>query len=193
MENTIFYLIGPPGVGKYTVGQIIAARTGAKLVDNHTWNNVIFGLIEQDGVTPLPQSVWGLTGRVRLAVLDTIATLSPPSWSFIFTHAAVPDDPAEHDIARQIRSVAERRNAAMIVARLSCAAEQLALRVVGVGRRERMKETDPHAARRNGRLPVFDPCYPNSIAIDTTPLSAEQTAEQIMAAPRALPRQAQKR
>jgi hypothetical protein len=56
MENTIFYLIGPPGVGKYTVGRIIATRSGAKLVDNHYWNNVVFGLIEQDGVTP-PASI----------------------------------------------------------------------------------------------------------------------------------------
>lgn len=193
MENTIFYLIGPPGVGKYTVGTIIATRTGARLVDNHYWNNVIFALIEQDGVTPLPPTVWSLTERVRLASLDTIATLSPQSWSFIFTHAAAPDDPAEHEIARQIRSVAERRNAAMIVARLSCAAEQLAVRVVGIGRRERMKETDPVAAQRKAGYPVFDPGYPHSIAIDTTHLAAEQTAEQIIAAARSLPRPAQNR
>ena len=45
MKNAVFYLIGPPGVGKYTVGTIIAEGTAARLVDNHYSINPIFGLI----------------------------------------------------------------------------------------------------------------------------------------------------
>src|SRR5215510_3462096 len=94
MKNTAFYLIGPPGVGKYTVGKIIAERTGAKLVDNHYAINPIFGLIEQDGWTPVPAEVWPQVGKVRSAVLETIATVSPRDWNFVFTHAAS-DDPSD--------------------------------------------------------------------------------------------------
>src|SRR5437016_4249068 len=37
MKNVIVYLVGPPGVGKYTVGKLIAERLSAKLLDNHFW------------------------------------------------------------------------------------------------------------------------------------------------------------
>jgi hypothetical protein len=187
MENTVFYLIGPPGVGKYTVGKIIAARTGAKLVDNHYWNNVIFGLIQEDGFNQLPNSVWVQVGRVRAAVLDTIATLSPPSWSFVFTHAAE-DGPGDREMFAAIRAAGEARRCAMIVALLSCGPDTLAARVVGADRRARMKETNPVAARINAVRPAFDPGYPRSMRIDTTHLAPEQVADQIIAAARSPPR-----
>jgi Holliday junction resolvasome RuvABC ATP-dependent DNA helicase subunit len=52
MTNQFVYIVGPPGVGKYTVASTLAARMPAKLVDNHYWSNPIFGLIQQDGITP---------------------------------------------------------------------------------------------------------------------------------------------
>ena len=57
MENTIIHLIGPPGVGKYTIASQIAGRMGARLVDNHAIANVIFNVIAPDGVTPLPEGI----------------------------------------------------------------------------------------------------------------------------------------
>jgi tRNA A37 threonylcarbamoyladenosine biosynthesis protein TsaE len=57
LDNTIFYLIGPAGVGKLTVARAIAALTGARIVDNHTVNNPIFDLIEHYRSTPLRPSV----------------------------------------------------------------------------------------------------------------------------------------
>lgn len=37
MNNVIVYLLGPPGVGKYTVGRLAAERLPAELLDNHDW------------------------------------------------------------------------------------------------------------------------------------------------------------
>lgn len=142
MKNAVFYLIGPPGVGKYTVGNIIAERVSAKLVDNHYSINPIFELIEQDGRTPLPAQVWPQVGKVRSAVLETIATLSPKDWNFVFTHAAS-DDPSDAETCREILSTAERRGATVIVARLHCTPEELARRVLAPERRARMKEMIP--------------------------------------------------
>ncbi len=45
MNNQFVYIVGPPGVGKYTVASVLAARMPAKLVDNHYSLNPIFGLI----------------------------------------------------------------------------------------------------------------------------------------------------
>ena len=181
MKNAVFYLIGPPGVGKYTVGTIIAERTGAKLVDNHYAINPIFGLIEQDGRTPLPAEVWPQVGKVRSAVLETIATLSPRDWNFVFTHAAS-DDPSDADTCREILSTAERRGAQVIVARLHCAPDELARRVLSPERRSRMKEMDPDAARANAVAPVFDPRHANVIDIDTTSKTPNQVADLVLEA-----------
>jgi hypothetical protein len=155
MKNAVFYLIGPPGVGKYTVGKIIAERTSAKLVDNHYSINPIFGLIEQDGRTPLPAEIWPLVGRVRSAVLETIATWSPRDWNFVFTHAAS-DDPSDP--------------------------EELARRVLSPERRLRMKESDPEAARANAVAPVFDPGHANVIDIDTTTKAPGEVADTVIEA-----------
>ncbi len=34
MQNVMVYLVGPPGVGKYTVGKLVAEQLSAKLLDN---------------------------------------------------------------------------------------------------------------------------------------------------------------
>jgi hypothetical protein len=181
MKNAVFYLIGPPGVGKYTVGKIIAERTAAKLVDNHYSINPIFGLIEQDGRTPLPTQIWPLVGRVRSAVLETIATWSPRDWNFVFTHAAS-DDPSDALTCREILSVAERRGASVIVARLHCEPEELARRVLSPERRLRRKEADPDAARANAIAPVFDPGHANIVDIDTTTKTPSLVADLVIKA-----------
>lgn len=181
MKNAVFYLMGPPGVGKYTVGTILAARTGAKLIDNHYAINPIFALIEQDGRTPLPDPLWQQVGKVRSAVLETIATFSPRDWSFIFTHAAS-DHPSDARTRREILSAAERRGAQVIVARLHCAPDELARRVLSPERRSRMKEMDAEAARMNAVAPVFDPGHPNVVDIDTTTKAPDQVADVILEA-----------
>ncbi len=91
----MFHLIGSPGVGKYTVAREICALTGARLVDNHAINNVIFSLLDQDGVKPLPDEVWTPVGQVRQAVLDTLIEISPRHLSFVFTNYIRGEDEGE--------------------------------------------------------------------------------------------------
>ncbi len=45
MKNTIMYLIGYGGTGKYTIAKEIAALTGAVVVDNHLINNPVFSVV----------------------------------------------------------------------------------------------------------------------------------------------------
>ena len=63
MTPTLFLLTGFPGTGKLTVARAMAAQLEdagqtVRIVDNHWINNPIFGLVAQDGVTPLPEAVW---------------------------------------------------------------------------------------------------------------------------------------
>src|SRR5688500_10955918 len=86
MNGAFIYLIGFAGSGKLTIAKAIQERYDCILVDNHLVNNVIFSLIDPDGKSNLPKTVWLNVGRVRDAVLDTIRDLAKPGRSFIFTN-----------------------------------------------------------------------------------------------------------
>jgi len=179
LTATIIYIVGPPGVGKYTVGRLLAEQLGCKLVDNHYWLNIVFSLVEQDGVTPLPLAVWPLAGQVRNAVLDTISTLSPPHWNFIFTHSAL-DDPAELVVFEDIKRVAQRRGSRLVAVRLSCRnPNELARRVAMQERRGRLNGANTAEARQHALLPTLDPGHDHTIDVETDGLTAEEVAQRI--------------
>ncbi|HEX6477597.1 MAG TPA: hypothetical protein VF043_02040 [Ktedonobacteraceae bacterium] len=52
MQNTIVYLIGYAGTGKYTIAKELARLTGAVIVDNHLINNPVFSIVGASGNTP---------------------------------------------------------------------------------------------------------------------------------------------
>ena len=169
MPGTIFHLIGNPGVGKYTIGSALARQTGARLVDNHSINNVIFNLIDGDGVTPLPAEIWPRVAQVRAAVLDTIVNVSPPALSFIFTNFIRGEDDGEYAAFLEFVAVADARGSLYVPVLLSCETEELVQRIVRPDRRARMKMIDPIQGRRwNDDLPPFRTDHPNALALDVT-------------------------
>ena len=183
MNNVIVYLIGPPGVGKYSTGKILAQRMPAKLLDNHYWCNPIFEVVEPDGRTPMPPAVWDRTSAVLTAVLESVATLAPPDRSYIFTHAIGEDGghPSDFTIAGQILSVAERRNAKALVVRLSCGAKELSGRIAAEDRAKRLKTTDASQAERFASLRPLSLNHDWIIDLDTTDLTAQGVADVVMA------------
>ena len=148
--------MGPGGVGKLTIGRLVAERLGCRLVDNHYWLNPIFGLIEQDGVTPLPKIVWPLIEQLRDVVFNTIATVSPPDWGFVFTHQ-VTAAAKDWTLTDAIASLAARRKAHVLGVQLTCGPEELARRVTRPERRLQMKDADSDAARAKAVMPPIRP------------------------------------
>jgi len=180
LTETIIYIVGPPSVGKYTIGRLLAERLGCKLVDNHYWLNVLFSLVEQDGITPLPKAIWPLAEQVRKAVLETISAISPRRWSFIFTHSTL-NDPAELVIFEDIKAVAQRRGSRLVVVRLSCGnPDELAHRIAMPEQRTRFKGANVADARYHARLSTLDPGHPDTISVETDGLSAADVAQLIV-------------
>ncbi len=181
MQSTLIHLIGSPGVGKYTIGSHVAQLTGARLVDNHGIANVIFNLLDQDGVKPLPAGVWAHVAQVRTAVLDTLMHLSPPHLSFVFTNYIRGEDDVEEAVFQEMVAVAEVRGSTFVPVTLSCETEELLRRVVRPDRRERMKLVDPVEARRLAdEVPPFVSTHPNTLALDVTALAPEAAARTIV-------------
>ena len=165
----MFHLIGPPAVGKYTIGKELAALMGAKLVDNHAIANVIFNLLDQDGIKPLPPEVWPRVGQVRRAAIDTIIHLSPRYLSFVLTNYIRGDDEQEAAVLAEMVAVAEIRGSLFVPVLLRCESDEIVQRADGPGRRERMKLIDPMAVGRfNDDVPPFETDHPNTLRLDTT-------------------------
>jgi deoxyadenosine/deoxycytidine kinase len=192
MQNTMIYLIGFAGVGKYTIAKAIAAMMAetlevCKIVDNHYVLNPIFNLIAQDGVTPLPAQVWDNAMQIRLAVLATIEHVSPRDWNFVFTNELVADELSEDSdgsnlmLYSQILKVAQARGARFVLVRLWCDLEEHLLRVVRPERRERMKGVDPNEAReKHANHKLFMPDHANTLMLNVTGLTPQVAARTIL-------------
>lgn len=182
MSPTIFHLIGKPGVGKYTIGKALASATGARLVDNHAVANVIFNLIEQDGIRPLPSAVWPRVAAVRQAVLDTLIHVSPPGLSFVFTNFIRGEDEGETAAFEELVAIAEIRGSRFVPVILSCETPELVRRIVSPSRKERMKLIDPvEGARLNDHVPQFATNHPNVLHLDVTTMHVDASVRAIVA------------
>jgi hypothetical protein len=187
MQNTMIYLIGFAGVGKYTIAKAIAEMMAwtlepCKIVDNHYVLNPIFNLIAQDGVTPLPAQVWDAAMQVRLAVLATIEHVSPKDWNFVFTNELTEDsDGSNLMLYSQILKVAEARGARFVPVRLWCDLEEHVSRVVRPERRERMKDVDADEARdKHANQKLFMPDHANTFTLNVSGLTPEIAAQTIL-------------
>jgi hypothetical protein len=83
----VIYLLGYPGVGKYTIATEIAAMTGAVVVDNQLINHPVLTLLDWDGVSMLPPEIWRPIGQIREAVLAVLEDVAPRSISYVLTNA----------------------------------------------------------------------------------------------------------
>lgn len=187
MRSTIFHLIGPPGVGKYTIGTEVARLTGARLIDNHSVANVIFNVIDPDGVTPLPPGVWTHVGKVREAVLDSVLHLARPEASFVFTNFLLGEDDRETAVFLELAAVAEARSSVFVPVILSCDTSELVRRIVRPDRRARMKLVDPVAGARYNDAPPFRPDNANALLLDVTNIEPHASARTIVEWANAVP------
>lgn len=184
MRPNLFLLTGFPGTGKLTVARALERRLAeagetARVIDNHWINNPIFGLIDQDGLTPLPEGVWDRVGEVAEAVVRTVEELTPRPWHMVFT--AHLDGVTDIRTVTRLEEVAATRGATFVPVRLLCEPEENARRIVSSERRQAMKSMDPaEPVRLAAAGPPYDPGHPNQLTLDITALQPDPAAAAIL-------------
>ena len=182
ITNTIFYLFGFRGIGKLTISLEIQKIIPAILVDNQFINNVVFGLIDPDGISPLPEQVWRNTRRVRKVVLDTIRDLSRPERNFIFTNELIEGSLPDQEVFGKIASMAIHREAFFFPIRLLISPEEQCRRVVSPERKAKFKNTDAVSAlAQTQKYEVMRPLVPY-FELNISALSAAESAMEIVRA-----------
>ena len=181
MENTIIYLIGFAGTGKYTIAQELCKESDIKLVDNHLINNPVFAVVGADGKTPLPDSVWVNTWKIRHIVLDSIRDISPKDFSFVFTNCLYHKHDDDYLLFQEIVDLAEHRNAQFVPVRLGISEDELVKRRTSEQRKDRMKDTSAENARREyNETRLIDIEHKNLLDLDVTEISATDAAKAIL-------------
>ncbi len=181
MNGTFLYLLGYPGVGKYTIGKEIARLTGARLIDNHLVNNPVFVVLGADGLAPIPARAWELVAVIRETVLQAVAELAEPEAGFILTNvvADVAEDVAIFD---RIRGIAEARESLFVPVALSCGLPEHRRRMVTPARRERMKWVDGEALDEFvKRVRMYVPPHANTLHLAVDDLEPADAARAIVA------------
>ncbi len=174
------HLIGFAGSGKLSIAKHLAPQLSALLVDNHHVNNVILGLVEPDGVTPLAAGVWDNIRQVRAAVLETVLHHAKPGRSFVFTNELFEGDPRAEQACQDLAQIAQARGAHYRPVCLDISAQELAQRVMSPARAAQFKEMDAQAALvKASTRRVYHPPGHTVLDIAVTHLTATQAANEI--------------
>ncbi|MFN0148338.1 MAG: hypothetical protein ACKVT1_17700 [Dehalococcoidia bacterium] len=182
MNNAIIYLIGYPGIGKYTIARAIADRTDARVLDNHLVNNPIFAVLPRGSLSALPPEVWSRVGQIRELMLQSVEDLAPSEYSFILTNVINGDDPKDVAVYERVRAVARARTARFVPVVLHCDPEEQARRVITAERHSRFKWTDVDAVTDlTARLRLHVPGHRNLLRLDVTSRTPRESASEVVA------------
>jgi len=184
MQSGLFVLTGFPGTGKLTVARSLAGLLQSqgetvRVVDNHWINNPVFGLVEEDGVTPLPSSIWDRVGEVAASIIRTVEELTPKTWHVIFT--AYLDGETDTGYLPRLEAASDIRHSVFVPVRLLCDVDELARRIVAPDRRKRMKSTDPEEPfRLAAQGEPYDSGHADGLSLDITNIGEDFAATQIL-------------
>ena len=179
----LLMLVGPPAVGKMTVGHEIARRTGLRLFTNHHTIELVLRFFEF-GSPPFQR----LIGEFRRRIFEEVAGSDMPG--LIFTYVWAFDDPRDAAAVEEYSAPFRRRGARVLFAELEATQEERLRRNATEFRlSEKPSKRDVEASER--RLLADDDRYQlNSrgmhdgrgdyFRLDTTELDAATVAEMII-------------
>ena len=179
----LVFIVGPPAVGKMTVGIEVARRTGLRLFHNHLTIDLVLPFFAH-GTPPFHR----LVGEFRRRVLEEVAGSDLPG--LIFTYVWAFDDPSDGAVVEEYASIFRARGGRVVVVELEATqAERLRRNETELRLAEKPSKRDVEQSRR--RLLAADATHrPNSggefdgradyLRIDNTHLSPEAVADRVI-------------
>ncbi len=180
----LIFIVGPPAVGKMTVGHELAQRTGLRLFHNHHTIDLVLPFFEF-GTPPFSR----LVGEFRRRILEEVAASELPG--LIFTYVWAFDDPSDAAAVEEYaRSFRERDGRVLFVELEATQAERLQRnesefrlaekrfkRDLAASRRQLLETDARHQLNSRGAFDHRVDYY----RFDNTDLAAAEAAERIIA------------
>lgn len=178
MKNFVILLHGAPAAGKLTIAKALTAKTGALLLDNHFFNNVVMPYVEINSET-LPELCRNIY-KIRSIFLDTLKKYHKGDCSsYVFTNVLL-DTEDDKKAVKELEAFASYQDAVFIPVELNCRFDALAGRVNTKERAERYKLTDKDMLKNFLEAhKMLEINHLNKISIDVSDLTAEQTLNEI--------------
>ncbi|MBW3571154.1 MAG: AAA family ATPase [Gemmatimonadetes bacterium] len=180
----LVFIIGPPAVGKMTVGYELARRTGLRLFHNHQTIELVLQFFPF-GTAPFVR----LLREFRRRIMEEVAASDLPG--LIFTYVWAFDRPSDHTSVGELAAIFTSRGGRVVYVELEATQEERLRRNETEFRlAEKPSKRDVAASRQ--RLLEHDAVYRMNSAgefdgradylrIDNTALSPEDVAERIIA------------
>lgn len=170
----LVFLHGMPGVGKLTVGEELARRTGYRLFHNHLTVDLATAVFEfgSPGFIDLREHIW----------LEVFRRAAEEEIPLVFTFAA--ERTVGEAFVERARDLVEGAGGEIVFVELRCDPDELGRRVESPERRRFGKLASAETLRslaRDGVLYHLEvPPGARSVRLDTTTLSPEDTAAEII-------------
>ena len=182
--TTLVFIVGPPAVGKMTVGHELALRTGFKLFHNHHTIDLALRFFPF-GAPPFHR----LVGEFRRRILEEVAASDLPG--LIFTYVWAFDDARDAAAVEEYASPFRKRDGRVVFVELEASqaerlrrnetefrlAEKPFKRDLAESRRQLLELDAKYQLNSNG---AFDG-RPDYFRVDNTDLSAAEVAGQVIA------------
>jgi hypothetical protein len=181
--KTLVIIFGPPAVGKMTVGDALARRTGLRLFHNHHTIDLALKFFEF-GSPPFNR----LVSEFRTRIFEEVAASALPG--MIFTYVWAFEDESEAKYVEGVSTIFRARGANVYLVELEATQEER-LRRNETEFRLAEKPSKRDVAQSRARLLALDAGHrlnssgdldgrPDYLRIDNTELSAEDVAERII-------------
>lgn len=181
---TLVFIVGPPAVGKMTVGHELARRTGLRLFHNHQTIDLVLPFFPF-GSRPFTR----LVGEFRRRIFEEVAGSDLPG--LIFTYVWAFDQPSDAESVERLSGIFSSRGNRVVYVELE-ATQQERLRRNETEFRLAEKPSKRDVAASRARLLEHDARYrlnsageldgrDDYLRIDNTHLSPAEVAERIIA------------
>jgi shikimate kinase len=172
----LVFLYGPPAVGKYTIGAMLAEKTGYRFVHNHVTVDIA-KLVFPHKTDQNRQAISDLKDTLRLDVIRA-AALADIS---LITTLAYTAGQSDEFVKAIIKAVSETGSSLYFV-RLTAPRETLYERIANESRAALKKKGDPKVLERKFEQGGLDEpiSFVESLELNTAELSPEQSVQRII-------------